>query len=84
MWRRAQVWLASNARYRLAMVTDAVITTHGPARGDMAIAYQVTRESAGAGRERIKVWAGCGNPYACATPTDAAVAALKRAMAPTH
>jgi len=84
MWRRAQVWLASNARYRLALVTDAVINTHGPARGEMAMAYQVTRESAGAGRDRIRVWAGCGNQFACDTPPDAAVAQLKRAIDPTH
>lgn len=65
MWKRAQVWLATNGHYRLQLVSDAVINTYGPIHAEMWFAYQVTREPQEGGIEQIRIAGGCGNRFGC-------------------
>lgn len=77
-WRRAQVWLANNSKYRIQSATDTVITTHGPSSGSIERAYQVVRMPMDAGREQITIASGCGNIYGCNTHQDSMAASFKR------
>lgn len=79
-WKRAQVFLVQNGRYRLQLVTDSVLTTYGPVRSELWFAYQVTKRPLGDGREQIEVAVGCGNMFGCVTHPDTAVANFKRAI----
>ena len=79
LWARAQIWLARNAKYRLAIANDVVLQTFGPARDDyFDVAFTLTRSRRGAsGVEVITVEARCYALFGtCDFDPDSRLAAL--------
>lgn len=77
-WRRAQVWLAQNSKYRIQSATDTVITTHGPTPHSIERAYQVTRIPGANGIDEITIESGCANIFGCTTDKIEREASFKR------
>jgi hypothetical protein len=65
MWSRAQVFVTQRSGYRLQIVSDSVIQTFGPMRGDVGLAFTVTQEHATDGSGVIRMRAMCGNMFGC-------------------
>jgi len=77
MWERAQLWIASNARMKLQLVTDVILQTYNdPEPYSRTLTYTVTREPIGSGAYRITANASCRNTHLCSAPTDLARARL--------
>jgi hypothetical protein len=76
-WRRAQVWVVTNSKWKIQTATDAVIVTHTPPSGDIYRAYQITREPLSGGREQIKIASGCANTFGCTTDESTMALAFK-------
>jgi hypothetical protein len=74
-WRRAQVWVTTNSRWKIQTVTDSVIVTFTPSQGEVTRGYQVTKEPLSQGREQIKIASACANMFGC--NTDAHQVALE-------
>lgn len=66
-WRRAQLWVAKNSRWKIQTATDVLIETYGSPRSSTDRAYQVLREPGPGGVERIVIRSGCGNMFGCST-----------------
>src|SRR5688500_13622770 len=64
-WQRAQVWIATNSKYRIQSVTDTVLTTHGPIEHDTQFAYHLEREPSETGGGKITIRMICGNMFGC-------------------
>lgn len=87
-WRRAQVYVATHAGYKIQTATDSIIQTFGPADSSPSIAFQVTRQPIGGGREQIVASASCDNLFGCIPRTAEAIAGfnayVKGASAPAN
>jgi hypothetical protein len=87
-WRRAQVYVASHSGYKIQTATDSIIQTFGPADSSPDIAFQVTRQPMGGGREQIVASAICDNIFGCIPKTGEAIAGfnayVKGATAPAN
>lgn len=66
-WRRAQIWVTNNSRWKIQTVTDAVIVTYTPPRSEVSRGFQITREPLSEGREQIKIASACANMFGCDT-----------------
>lgn len=78
-WRRAQVWIAGNSRWKIQTATDSVITTYTPTRGEVSWGYQVLRIPQASGAENIRIYPSCANMFGC-RPRDVEVAAAFKAF----
>lgn len=79
-WKRAQLWVAQNSRWKIQSATDVVITTYTPTGQSADYGYQVTREPLeGDGREQIKIQPMCANMFGCG-PLNWPIVRFKRAV----
>lgn len=79
-WKRAQLWVAQNSRWKIQTATDVVITTFTPTGQSADYGYQVTREPLdGDGREQIKIQPMCANLFGCG-PLNWPIVRFKRAV----
>lgn len=78
MWRRAQVWVSENSRYRIQLATDTIIETSGPRPYAVERAYRIVRLPQADGRDRITIASGCANLFGCATTENADAISFKR------
>lgn len=77
-WKRAQIWIAQNSRYRVQSVTDTVLTTHGPSSNmSAALAFQIIKIPAAGGSAQITIDANCYLPDQCRPHPIEAIAAFK-------
>jgi len=77
-WKRAQLWVAKNSRWKIQSATDVVITTYTPVRSSADFGYQITREPLDAGaKERIVMQPICVNMFGCGD-LNATVISFKR------
>jgi hypothetical protein len=70
MWKRAQLWVAQNSRYKIQSATDVVITTYGPIGVDAYFAHQVLREPVIKETEQIKLVLRCPNLFGCGSRAE--------------
>lgn len=76
-WKRAQVWVATNSRWKIQNATDSVITTFTPVRSAVEPGFQITRLPVAGGLEQIKIASACANMFGCDPGQDSAAAAFK-------
>lgn len=81
-WLRAQSFVLEQSRYKVRIATDSLIETFGPLRGHAGWAMRVTREPAGTGWERIRIFAGCA--LTCPTADATLAADFKRYVRSTR
>lgn len=65
MWERAQVWLATHARYKIQIATDALLETYNPIDHDPDYGFSVVKEPAPSGAHWIVMTTTCGNWFGC-------------------
>ena len=66
MWSRAQLFAVQKTSFRLQIVTDSIIETHGPlTANDSALGFTITREIAADGSGVIRMSARCGRFAQC-------------------
>lgn len=77
-WKRAQLWVAKNSRWKIQSATDVVITTYTPVRSSAEFGFQITREPLDVGpKERIAMQPICVNMFGCGD-LNATVVSFKR------
>lgn len=65
-WKRAQLWIATNSRWKIQNATEVVITTYTPTNSSAYFGFQVIREPIDTkGRERIGIQPICVNIFGC-------------------
>lgn len=65
-WKRSQLWIARNSRWKIQSATDVVITTYTPTGSSAEFGFQVTREPTESNaRERIVITPMCANIFGC-------------------
>lgn len=70
-WQRAQVWLGKHSKWKIQVVTDAVIQTYNPTNQDASYGFSIIREPSTDGSAVISIDMQCGNPLGCdPTPRD--------------
>lgn len=77
-WQRARAWIAQFSRYGVQSASDTELTTFGPHRGSVWLAYRVARISDPDGAVKIDMAAGCDNEIRCEPLPAEATAAFKR------
>lgn len=66
MWSRAQLFVVQKTTFRLQIVTESVIETHGPITPyDTALGFTITRELAADGSGIIRLATRCGQAAQC-------------------
>lgn len=77
-WRSAQAWIATNSRWKIQTVSDAVIVTFNGDAYTPFRHFQITREPVGGGKEQIKIASACNNTFGCADDVIVVAARFKR------
>lgn len=68
-WERAQLWIVKHSRYKIQLVTDVLIETYNPRKGDTNYGLTVTKEPIGNSGYSIRLDLVCGNMFGGCSPT---------------
>lgn len=78
MWRKAQVWISVNSRWKIQISTDTIIETYSPSEAAVDRAYRITRMPGESATDRIVITSWCRNMFGCSTTLNADAISFKR------
>lgn len=61
-WQAAQLWIVQNAQFKLQTVTDVVLETYSPWKGNPGLAVRVTKQPLGGTKYQLVIEVWCVNP----------------------
>lgn len=80
LWRRAQIWVAENAGYKIQVATDAVIETFNATSGSTRFAMRVVRIPRAGTREELQLSLSCGDFPLCGISKEKMAIRFKREL----
>ena len=78
LWRRAQVWVAQNAGFKIQVATDAIIETYNAPIYSNQWAMRVVRIPKSDGVEEIDLTPNCGQVPLCTISPEKLIVRFKR------
>lgn len=80
LWRRAQVWVAQNAGYKIQVATDAVVETYNASTYSSGWAMKLVRIPRDGNKEELELTLSCGQVPLCGAPEERMMLRFKREL----
>lgn len=78
LWRRAQIWVAENAGFKIQVATDAVIETYSAPAYSSKWAMRLVRIPREGAKEELQLTLSCGQVPLCGAPEERMLLRFKR------